>query len=86
MSEEFNALVKHGTWELVPSNPSIIPVGCRWLFRIKHNVDGTISRYKARLVTKGYHQHPSLDYNETFSPVVKLVTIRTVLSIAVQHR
>ena len=86
MSEEFNALVKHGTWELVPSNPSIIPIGCRWLFRIKHNADGTISRYKARLVAKGYHQRPDLDYNETFSPVIKPVTIRTVLSIAVQHR
>ena len=86
MSEEFNALVKHDTWELVSSNPSIIPVGCRWLFRIKHNADGTISRYKACLVAKGYHQCPGLDYNETFSPVVKPVTIRTVLSIAVQHR
>ena len=42
MSEEFNALVKHGTWELVPPNPSIIPVSCKWIFRVKHNVDFTI--------------------------------------------
>lgn len=86
MSEEFNALVKHGTWELVPPNPSIIPIGCKWIFRVKHNVDGIISRYKACLVAKEYHQRHGFDYTETFSLVVKPVTIKTIFSIVVQHR
>ena len=56
---------------------------CKWVFRIKRHVDGTIERYKARLVAKGFHQQFGVNYEETYSPVIKLTTVRTVLSIAI---
>ena len=71
------------TWSLVPAVPDINLVGCKWVYKLKLHSDGTIARYKARLVAKGFHQQASVDYIETFSPVVKLATVRLVLSIAV---
>jgi len=82
MATEFNALLKNGTWTLVPSQPSMNIVGCKWVFRIKQRSDGSVERYKARLVAKGFHQQSGIDYAETYSPVIKPVTIRTVLSLA----
>lgn len=83
MNDEFEALIKNATWELVPPKPSQNLVGCKWVFRIKLHPDGSIDKYKARLVAKGFHQRPGVDYHETFSPVVKPTTIRLVLNLAV---
>lgn len=57
--------------------------GCKWVFKIKKNLDGSIARHKARLVAKCFSQEPSLDYEETFSPVVKATAVRMVLVLAI---
>ena len=85
MSHELTALMRHGTWELVPPPKHCNPIGCKWVFRVKRKSDGTVDRFKARLVAKVYHQRPGVDYTEKFSPVVKPATIRIILSIAMMN-
>lgn len=82
MTDEFNALIKIGTWTLVPPSSTMKIVG-KWFFNIKRKVDSSVDRYKARLVAKGYHQQPGINLSETCSLVIKLITIRVVLSLAV---
>ncbi|GJV72107.1 ribonuclease H-like domain-containing protein [Tanacetum coccineum] len=86
MYDEYNALVKNGTWLLVPRPAGVNMVRSMWLFKHKFHADGTLSRYKARLVANGSSQQLGVDFDETFSPVVKPATIRTVLSLAVSRQ
>lgn len=80
--QQFNALLKNGTWTLDPHTPSMNFVGSKWVYRIKRKADGSVNQYKARLVDKGFHQQ-GVDFWEAYSLVIKPITIRTVLSIAV---
>jgi hypothetical protein len=82
MLDEYNALMKNNTWCLVPRPAGANVISGKWIFRHKHNSDGTLARYKARWVVRGFNQEHGVDYDETFSPVVKPATIRTVLSLA----
>jgi hypothetical protein len=85
MLDEFNALIRNDTWSLVPCPAGVNVVTDKWIFRHKLNPDGTLARYKAHWVVRGFTQQAGVDYGETFSPVVKLATIRVVLSIATSH-
>jgi hypothetical protein len=82
MEEEYSALLRNGTWQLVPPVPGVNLIDSRWVFKVKMHSDGTVERYKARLVAKGFKQRHGLDFDETFSPVVKPATIRLLLSLA----
>jgi histone deacetylase 1/2 len=85
MEAEIKALHSNNTWDLVTFPPDREPVGCKWVSRVKQNPNGSLNKYKARLVAKGFHQRPGLDFNETFSPMVKLITIRIILTLALSH-
>lgn len=84
--DEIQALHKLGTWDLVPPESNQNLVKCKWVFRIKYKPDGSIERYRARLVAKGFQQRVGIDYTDTFSPVVKPATIRTLLSLATTNK
>lgn len=81
--DEFQALLSYHTWDLVALSPKSNVVPSKWIYRHKFQPNGTLACYKARWVLHVFSQQPGIDFDETFSPVVKLVTIGTVLSLVV---
>lgn len=82
MHEEMDSLLKNQTWDLVSLPPDQRPLRNKWVYWLKEEDEGR-KRFKARLVVKGFDQEKGIDFNEIFSPVVKMTTIRTVLGLAI---
>jgi hypothetical protein len=82
MDEEMAALDANVIWELVVLLKDKKTIGCKWVYKVKHNADGSVSRYKARSIAKGYAQTYGIDYEETYSPVAKMTTIRAIIAMA----
>jgi hypothetical protein len=85
MKAEFDVLQANKTWTLVLQPPGARIITGKWVFKHKLNPDGTLERYKARWVVRGFNQRPGIDFGETFSPVIKSATIRTVLTLVATH-
>lgn len=83
-NEEYSSLIKNGTWKLTTLPQNRKAISNRWIFKRKYDQDGNISRYKARLVVRGFSQIAGLDYLETFAPVIKFTTVRIVLALVAQ--
>ena len=85
MQAELDLLKEKGTWELVEKPPDAIPIANKWVFIKKRDKEGKVIRYRARLVAKGCAQRPGYDYMETFSPVVRMDTLRAILALVLMQ-
>ena len=83
MAKEIFTLKDNNTWKLQPLPPGKEVVGCKLVYKIKNNADGSIKQFKVWLVTLGNHQIEGEDFNEMFAPVTKMVMVRTLLAITV---
>lgn len=80
MREGISALKKNETWDLVPLPAGVKPISCKWVYKVKRRSDGSVER--VRLVAHGFSQQYGIDYDETFSPVAKMTTVRVLISDA----
>ena len=85
MKEEYDALMKNETWELVKKPENAPIVDCKWVYRVKQDKDGNVTKLKSRLVARGFSQQYGVNYWESYSPVIKNSTLRLLLAIAVEE-
>jgi hypothetical protein len=84
MVEEYASIMKNDVWEVVPRPEGKSVIGSKWIYKIKHVADGSVEKFKARFVAKGFSQKEGIDYDETFAPVARYTSIRAVISIAAE--
>jgi hypothetical protein len=86
MTEEYQSIIKNDVWEIAPRPKSKDVVSSKWLFKIKHVADESIEKYKARFVARGFSQKDGIDYEETFTPVARYTSIRTIIALAAKMK
>ena len=82
MVEEYSAIMTNDVWEVFPRPHDRSVVGSRWIYKIKYAADGSIEKFKTRFVAKGYAQKEGIHYEETFAPVARYTSIRSIISLA----
>ena len=82
MMEEYQSIMKNDVWDVVPRPKGKSVVTSKWLLKIKHATDGSIEKYKARIVAHGFSQKEGIDYDETFAPVARYTSTRIIISLA----
>ena len=85
INDEMDSIMGNNTWVLVDLPPGCKPLGCKWIFKRKMKVDGTIEKFKARLVIQGFKQKSGIDYFDTYAPVARISTIRLLIALASIH-
>jgi hypothetical protein len=86
MTEEYQSIIKNGVWEIVPRPKRKDVVSSKWIFKIKHATDGSIEKYKARFVARGFSQKEGIDYEETFAPLARYTSIITIIALATKMK
>ena len=82
MVDEYQSIMKNDVWEIVPRPEGKFVVTSKWIFKIKHAVDGSIEKHKARFVARGFSQREGIDYDKTFAPIARYTSIRTIIALA----
>ena len=81
VNDDMDSIMRNKTWKLVDLPPRSKPIGCKWIFKKKMKVDGTIDKFKARLVVKGFIQKEGIDYFDTYAHVARISTIRVLIAL-----
>jgi hypothetical protein len=84
MVEEYASIMQNDVWEVVPRPDGKSVISSKWIYKIKYVADGSIEKYKARFVVRGFSQREGVDYSESFAPVARYTSIRSVISIAAE--
>ena len=81
MTEEYQSIIKNDVWYVVPKPEGKDVVSSKWIYKIKHAADGSIEKYKDRFVARGFSQKEGIDYEETFAPVARYTSVRTIMAL-----